>query len=357
MNRRPTPESPHPEDRRRPHPSSDPAADLVPGVADVTPRRIAELIERIRESADKLARDQTSRGDLKILSRTLRELRYAFKVFSPYRGYRKVTVFGSARTPPDQPAYGQAVEFGRRMAEQGWLVVTGAASGIMEAGHVGAGREHSMGLNILLPFEQSANRIIAGDPKLVHMKYFFTRKLMFVKESDAICLLPGGFGTLDEGLEVLTLLQTGKRDMVPVVLLDEPGGDYWAELPAVRSPAAARPRHDLPGRPPPVPPDRPRRRGGRGDPGLLPRVPQHAVRAQPAGAAAQRAARARSCWSRSTRDFADLLAEGRFTLGGPLPEEKDEPDLAASAAAGLPLQPPQLRPAAAVDRLLESRAR
>ena len=113
------------------------------------------------------------------------------------------------------------------MAEHQWLIVTGAASGIMEAGHVGAGREHSMGLNILLPFEQAANRIIAGDPKLVHMKYFFTRKLMFVKESDAICLLPGGFGTLDEGLEVLTLLQTGKRDMVPVVFLDEPGGDYW----------------------------------------------------------------------------------------------------------------------------------
>jgi hypothetical protein len=108
------------------------------------------------------------------------------------------------------------------------MVVTGAASGIMEAGHLGAGRQRAMGLNILLPFEQAANRFIAGDPKLVHMKYFFTRKLMFVKESDAICLLPGGFGTLDEGLEVLTLLQTGKRDMIPVVLLDEPGGDYWA---------------------------------------------------------------------------------------------------------------------------------
>ncbi len=115
------------------------------------------------------------------------------------------------------------------MAEQDWLVVTGAASGIMEAGHVGAGREHSMGLNIMLPFEQEANPVIAGDPKLVHMKYFFTRKLMFVKECDAVCCLPGGFGTLDEGLEVLTLLQTGKRDMVPVVFLEEPGGDYWAD--------------------------------------------------------------------------------------------------------------------------------
>lgn len=193
-------------------------------------RRVADLIDQIRESADKLALDQTSQGDLKILSRTLRELRYAFKVFTPYRSRRKVTVFGSARTRPDHPAYQQAVQFGRAMAEAGWLVVTGAASGIMEAGHVGAGREHSMGLNIMLPFEQQSNAIIAGDPKLVHMKYFFTRKLMFVKECDAVCLLPGGFGTLDEGLEVLTLLQTGKREMVPVVMLDEPGGTFWSQF-------------------------------------------------------------------------------------------------------------------------------
>ena len=198
-----------------------------PAWPETTPQRISELIDEIKETADKLTKDRTSRGDLKILSRTLRELRYAFKVFAPYRGFRKVTVFGSARTLPQQPAYQQAVEFGRRMAESNWMVVTGAASGIMEAGHVGAGREHSMGLNILLPFEQSANPIIAGDPKLVHMKYFFTRKLMFVKETDAICLLPGGFGTLDEGLEVLTLVQTGKRDMIPIVLLEEPGGNYW----------------------------------------------------------------------------------------------------------------------------------
>lgn len=193
-------------------------------------RRTADLIERIKEAADKLASDQTSRGDLKILSRALRELRYAFKVFSPYRDRMKVTVFGSARTPPDHPAYGQAMLFGRQMAEHGWLVVTGAASGIMEAGHRGAGRASSMGINIMLPFEQDANPFIAGDPKLVHMKYFFTRKLMFVKECHAVCLLPGGFGTLDEGLEVLTLLQTGKRDMAPVVMLDEPGGNYWRKL-------------------------------------------------------------------------------------------------------------------------------
>ncbi|MCP3691307.1 MAG: TIGR00730 family Rossman fold protein [Planctomycetaceae bacterium] len=193
-------------------------------------RQIDDLIARIRLSADKLAADKPARGDLKILSRTLRELRYAFKVFAPYRNCRKVTVFGSARTAPEEATYQQAVAFGKAMAERDWMVVTGAAAGIMEAGHVGAGREHSMGLNIMLPFEQEANPVIAGDHKLVNMKYFFTRKLMFVKECDAVVCLPGGFGTLDEALEVLTLLQTGKRDMVPVVLLDAPGGTYWKQL-------------------------------------------------------------------------------------------------------------------------------
>ena len=193
-------------------------------------RRTQDLIDTIKEYADKLADDGSTRGDLKILSRALRELRYAFKVFSPFRHRRKVTVFGSARTPSDDPAYDQAMRFSASMAEQDWMVITGAASGIMEAGHRGAGRTHAMGLNIMLPFEQSANDVIAGDDKLVHMKYFFTRKLMFVKECDAVVCLPGGFGTLDEALEVLTLLQTGKHDAVPVVLLDAPGGTYWQAL-------------------------------------------------------------------------------------------------------------------------------
>jgi uncharacterized protein (TIGR00730 family) len=208
-------------------PEPDPESDGL--AAPVAPGRLNnnDLISQIKESADKLAYDQTTRGDLKILSRTLRELRYAFKVFRPYRSKRKVTMFGSARTAAGHPYYQQAVEFGRAMANLGWLVVTGASSGIMEAGHVGAGRENSMGINIMLPFEQGSNPIIAGDPKLVHMKYFFTRKLMFVKECDALCLFPGGFGTLDEATEVLTLLQTGKRDLVPVVFLDSQGGDFW----------------------------------------------------------------------------------------------------------------------------------
>lgn len=206
-------------------PVTDSAAPVAPAIP---PKKIPDLIATIKDSADRLQADRTSRGDLKILSRAIQELAYAFKVFEPYRKRRRVTIFGSARTQPDAPSYQQAVAFGRAMAEQKWLVVTGAASGIMEAGHVGAGRENSMGINIMLPFEQEANSVIAGDPKLVHMNYFFTRKVMFVKECDAVVLLPGGFGTLDEGTEVLTLLQTGKRDIVPVVFLDEPGGDFWS---------------------------------------------------------------------------------------------------------------------------------
>jgi uncharacterized protein (TIGR00730 family) len=202
----------------------------VPSAPRARRRTSEDLVQVIKDYADKLASDGTTRGDLKILSRTLRELRYAFKVFAPYRHRRKVTVFGSARTQPDAPAYEQAVAFGEAMAALDWMVITGASDGIMEAGHVGAGNKHSMGLNIMLPFEQNANRVIAGDPKLVHMKYFFTRKLMFVKECDAVVCLPGGFGTLDEALEVLTLLQTGKHDMMPVVLLDAPGGNYWQGL-------------------------------------------------------------------------------------------------------------------------------
>ncbi len=187
-----------------------------------------ELIQEIKDTADKLAADGATRGDLKILARTLKELRYAFKVFTPYRRQRKVTVFGSARTKPEEGTYKQAVEFGKRMADEDWMVVTGAGGGIMEAGHVGAGREMSMGLNIMLPFEQESNYIIEGDPKLVNLKYFFTRKLMFVKEVHSIVVCPGGFGTQDEAFETLTLVQTGKRDLMPIVLLDEPGGTYWS---------------------------------------------------------------------------------------------------------------------------------
>lgn len=207
--------------KERPQPADEPAE-----IASTGPTH-ADLLDMMGRTIKRLEKDGTTRGDLKILNRTLRELRYAFKVFQPYRRRRKVTVFGSARTPTEHPSYQQAVEFGRAMSRQGWMTITGAGEGIMAAGHVGAGKELSMGLNILLPFEQSANHIIEGDPKLVTMKYFFTRKLMFVKECSAVVSLPGGFGTLDETAETLTLLQTGKQTMLPVVLLDAPGGDYW----------------------------------------------------------------------------------------------------------------------------------
>lgn len=192
-----------------------------------------QLVQQIKETADKLIRDQANRGDVKLLNTALKELRYAFKIFAPYRHRRKVTVFGSARLPSIDPAFQQAVEFGRKIAEAGFMVITGAASGIMEAGHIGAGRENSIGVNIMLPFEQDANAVIAGDNKLMHLKYFFTRKLLFVKESDAIALFPGGFGTLDEGFEVLTLIQTGKSHLFPIVMVDEPGGSYWKHFDAL----------------------------------------------------------------------------------------------------------------------------
>jgi uncharacterized protein (TIGR00730 family) len=165
--------------------------------------------------------------DLKILSRTLRELRHAFRVFHPYRHRPKVSVFGSARTLPDDPDYQLAVRFARLVVQRGYMVITGGADGIMRACQEGAGKEHSFGVNIQLPFEQGANTVIAGDPKLITFKYFFTRKLLFMKESDAIALFPGGFGTHDEGFEVLTLIQTGKSQPKPIVCLQAPGCTYW----------------------------------------------------------------------------------------------------------------------------------
>lgn len=189
----------------------------------------ADLIAEIKTTADKFAKDNAVRGDLKIVSQALRELRYAFKVFTPFRRNRKVTVFGSARTKPDHPEYQSALEFGRLCARAGWYVVTGAGGGIMEAAHVGAGRKMSMGLNIVLPFEQAANYVIDKDEKLVNLRYFFTRKLMFVKEVHAVVLYPGGFGTQDELFETLTLVQTGKRDLMPIVMVDAPGGTYWKD--------------------------------------------------------------------------------------------------------------------------------
>jgi uncharacterized protein (TIGR00730 family) len=186
-----------------------------------------ESVADIIESALKILTDVEDSGDVRVIQTAVRELRYAFRLFAPYAGIRKVTIFGSARTQPTKLEYQQAVEFGRKIAEAGFMVITGAGGGIMQAGHEGAGLEKSFGANIRLPWEQSANPIIREDKKLITFKYFFTRKLIFIRHSDAIALFPGGFGTMDEGYEALTLMQTGKSQLMPLVLIDRPGGTYW----------------------------------------------------------------------------------------------------------------------------------
>ena len=186
-----------------------------------------ELIEGLVVSALKAGRDQINVADLKLFTRSLNEMRYAARTFAPFRDKRKVVVFGSARTAPTEPEAIEAEAFARRMREHGYMIITGGGDGIMGAAQRGAGREHSFGLNIRLPFEQRANEVIDGDEKLINFNYFFTRKLNFVKETHAVALFPGGFGTMDEGFEVLTLMQTGKARILPVVLVDKPGGRYW----------------------------------------------------------------------------------------------------------------------------------
>lgn len=202
-------------------------AELIAPFGDLLDRR---LLTEMIVSVYRLGNDASATGDLKILNAALKELTYAFRIFRPYRDVRKVALFGSARVSREHPAYPVAKAFGQLMTKAGWMTITGAASGIMKAGHEGAGRAASFGLNIRLPFEQEANPVIAKDTKLINCKYFFTRKLLFIKESHATALFPGGFGTLDEGFESLTLVQTGKSDPRPVVFVDAPGGTFWKPL-------------------------------------------------------------------------------------------------------------------------------
>lgn len=185
------------------------------------------LIEELLVTSLKLGRDKNTIADLKLINRTLKELRASAKMFHPYLEVRKVAVYGSARTPVDQPEFEAAKEFSKKMLEHDFMTITGAGGGIMGAAQIGAGRDNSFGLNIRLPFEQDANETILGDHKLITYNYFFTRKLAFVKESNAAALFPGGFGTMDECFEVLTLMQTGKASVFPVVMIDAPGGSYW----------------------------------------------------------------------------------------------------------------------------------
>ena len=210
----------------------DAPPDAVAAFLDAVEARPQDrrLLGEMLRTVAGLATDHADQLDLKIAASALSEMRSAYRVFAPYTDAPKVTVFGSARTHPDDPLYVQARAVAAALAAAGWMVVTGAGPGIMAAAMEGAGRENSIGVNIRLPFEQSANPIIAGDAKLVSMKYFFTRKLMLMKESKAFVCLPGGFGTIDETFELLTLTQTGKGMPAPIVFLDTPGDDYWQRM-------------------------------------------------------------------------------------------------------------------------------
>ncbi|MBD1834429.1 LOG family protein [Cyanobacteria bacterium FACHB-472] len=202
-------------------------ADVAELINNLPNLKHGKWIQRALTLLVRLAGEEIDRLDWKILSASMQDMERAFQVFYPYRHVRKVTIFGSARISSDSPEYRMAADFARRVTESGYMVMTGAGGGIMQAGNEGAGAENSFGLNIQLPFEQGANPFIEGDPKLIPFKYFFTRKLFFLRESDAIALFPGGFGTQDEALECLTLCQTGRSGPIPVVLVDRPGGDYW----------------------------------------------------------------------------------------------------------------------------------
>ncbi|AOY84105.1 LOG family protein [Moorena producens JHB] len=205
------------------------SADLVTLIDQLPNLENRQWIKRSLAVLVRLTEEEIDRLDWKIITASLEDMDRAFQVFYPYRHVRKVTIFGSSRLAPNTPEYQLAAEFAHHLTEQGFMVMTGAGGGIMEAGNKGAGSKHSFGLNIQLPFENGANSFIAGDPKLIEFKYFFTRKLFFIKETDALTLFPGGFGTQDEAFESLTLCQTGRLEPTPLVLIDQPGGTYWKD--------------------------------------------------------------------------------------------------------------------------------
>lgn len=189
----------------------------------------AQFVTELIQTSLKLLFERHDLGQIKLITRSIKEMRYAYRVFNEYPHVKRVGIFGSARTPETHPDYQTARQLAILLAKQGWMCMTGAAEGIMKAGHEGSQAEGAFGLSILLPFETSANEVIKDDPKLINFRYFFTRKLMFVSQSDAIAVFPGGFGTHDELHECLTLMQTGKSNIIPVVLVEGPGGTYWQE--------------------------------------------------------------------------------------------------------------------------------
>jgi uncharacterized protein (TIGR00730 family) len=201
--------------------------DLIRSLGGDPESFAGEMITQLVQTSLKLIGDGHDLGQLKLLNRALKDMRYAYRVFNRYRGTRKITIFGSARTLEDHPDYQAARCFSAAIARHGWMSITGAGDGIMKAGHEGPQREASFGLSIRLPFETTANTVIEGDPKLINFRYFFTRKLMFMSHADAVAIFPGGFGTQDEAFETLTLVQTGRSNVVPVVLTEGEGGVYW----------------------------------------------------------------------------------------------------------------------------------
>lgn len=207
-------------------PADDAIERLIAMVGGV---RHPDLVRELILAALKAGQENREKADLKLMNSSLKEMRFTAKIFGPYRQVRKVSVFGSARTPPDHPVYRMAQDLGRRLAERGFMVITGGGPGIMQAVNEGAGPEHSFGINIRLPFEQKPNPIVDGNPRHINYKYFFNRKVAFLKEADAVVVFPGGFGTLDEGMETLTLSQTGKHYPQPIIMVDVPGSRYWQE--------------------------------------------------------------------------------------------------------------------------------
>jgi len=200
---------------------------LVASVSGNAPAFHARLVRELIHTALKLIPDGRDSGELKLMTNAVKELRHAYKIFGKYKEPHKVTIFGSARTGESHPDYTACVEFSKLMAQAGWMAITGAGGGIMQAGHVGPGRDASFGVAIRLPFEQNANHVIKDDEKLINFRYFFTRKLMFLSQAEAVVLFPGGFGTMDEAYETLTLVQTGKAAIMPIVCVEGAGGDYW----------------------------------------------------------------------------------------------------------------------------------
>ncbi|UCH44930.1 MAG: TIGR00730 family Rossman fold protein [Nitrospiraceae bacterium] len=209
--------------------TNGPADDAIDGLIELVGGvEQPDLVREMILAALKAGQEKNDRAHMKLMNTTMKEMRFTGKMFSPYRNIRKVTVFGSARTEPDEPIYDMCRRFGEKLAQEGYMVITGGGGGIMQAANEGAGPEHSFGVNIQLPFEQKPNPVLIGNPRLITYKYFFNRKVAFLKEADAVALFPGGFGTLDEAMETLTLLQTGKHLPLPLVLIEEPGnGTYW----------------------------------------------------------------------------------------------------------------------------------